>query len=162
VSPQNAEFLLRLGASLRAQDRFEEARVALAEASRAAPRLAESARRLADLQLELGQREQAVKGLGEFLSQQPADFDAQHDLARRLEAMGQYRAARAHFESALALEPESEQVITALGLLELREGDQTRPAGAWLSARRAERQPPARPCPGSELPVELAARPRCC
>jgi tetratricopeptide (TPR) repeat protein len=59
-APQNAEFLLRLGASLRAQDRFEEARVALAEASRAAPRLAEAARRWRTV----GSRRAAVVGLG--------------------------------------------------------------------------------------------------
>jgi Tfp pilus assembly protein PilF len=74
----------------------------------------EALRGLADVYLQTGQNEKAVATLREYLSHSPYDSEAHLQLAKLLDARGDYPGATVEFRAVLVTDPRNMEAIAAL------------------------------------------------
>lgn len=115
--PDDGRVLTRLGITLIATGRLEEAVAAFRRAAAAAPTDADAQLNLASALYDRRDVQEAVVYAQRALALRPADAQAHHLLGRLLALLERFDEARAHFTSALQIDPANGDARADLGKL---------------------------------------------
>jgi protein O-mannosyl-transferase len=113
LAPFNPTARLWYAKALLADREFAEAETQFRRSNELQP-ADEALRGLSDVYLQTGQNEQAVATLREYLSHSPYDSEAHLQLAKLLDARGDYSGATVEFRAVLITDPRNMEAIAAL------------------------------------------------
>lgn len=115
LRPQQAEYWYSLGVSLESLRQTQEAIAAFGRAAKLGPNM-EALIRLANLALEEGQAEEAIKYAKRALKLNPEDGAAELLLAEALELAERFDEAAEHFQHAVRLSPDPSRTYALRGI----------------------------------------------
>jgi Flp pilus assembly protein TadD len=113
LAPFNPTARLWYAKALLADQEYAEAEAQFRRSNELQPS-DEALRGLADVYLQTGQNERAVATLQEYLSHSPYDSEAHLQLAKLLDARGDYSGATVEFRAVLITDPRNMEAIAAL------------------------------------------------
>ena len=131
VTIRREELMQDLAGALLGLRRYDEAIAILQELAARLPESPELSTNIAIAYFESGRLDEAQAAAAKVARQWPLHAPAQHTLGQVAFARKDYRAAKAHFERALGLDPDSVESLTNLAVTQERLGDHADACESW-------------------------------